>query len=101
MVMGLFHGLLTSCGCQSDSLFFIKRGKLIFFWWLKQLLYCWQRSNYKAYNGMEVFLLLLVISRCAEVDVLCLDFMGVQLLIPARLLFFPYLNAIYSLTFPH
>ena len=47
---------------------------------------------------MEVFLLLLIISRCAEVDVLWLDFMGVQLLIQSWLFFFPYLNAIYSLT---
>ena len=55
----------------TDSLFFFnEKRQTNIFWWLKQLRYCWQRSNYKAYNGMEAFLLLFVIFRCAEVDVL-------------------------------
>ena len=45
------------------------------------------KFNYKAYNGLEVFLLLFVVSRCAEADVLWLDLVGMQLLIQSRVLF--------------
>ena len=76
MGLGRDLGFSHSYADQNRIAGIFKRSQIIIFWWLKQLLYWWQRYNYKAYNAMEVFLLLLVVSRCAETDVLWLDFWG-------------------------
>ena len=49
---------------------------------------------------MEVFLLLLIISRCAEVDVLWHILWGCSCSFNLGFISLPYLNVIYSLTFP-